>query len=64
MSRPDSSMTTAPRDRWLLLERFPDGDNGPKQFEGKWNEEKFRWEDRDGIFRSRVHSWRYLPERP
>lgn len=57
----DSSMVTAPRDKWVMLERFPDGDGGPKRFVGRWNEEKFRWEDQDGVFRSRVHSWHPLP---
>ena len=55
-------MMTAPRDRWLMLERYPDGDGGPKQFKGMWNAKKSRWEDRYGNFMSRVHSWHPLPE--
>jgi hypothetical protein len=57
----DTSMVTAPRDKWVILERYPDGDGGPKRFVGRWNEEKFRWEDQDGVFRSRVHSWHPFP---
>jgi hypothetical protein len=63
-SRRDSSMMTAPRDRWLMLDRYLDGDGGPKQFEGIWNAEKSRWEDRYGNFMSRVHSWHPFPENP
>jgi hypothetical protein len=61
-SRRDSSMVTAPRDRWVMLDRHPDGDGGPKKFKGIWNAEKSRWEDRHGNFMSRVHSWHPLPE--
>jgi hypothetical protein len=53
----DTSMQTAPHDRWVMLERYPDGDGNPARLEGRWNEKKFRWEDRNGAFISRVHSW-------
>ncbi len=61
MSKP-TNMDSAPRDGTSVrLKRYPDGDGGPKEFIGRWNEQTARWEDLDGVFRPRVYEWKSLP---